>query len=72
MYTEKLSERPFQNSLKLFSGLKIKGDMKFSKFGQIIIETANYNWQITAENGVLQEKLNNHELLIRRAFQSCV
>ena len=40
MYTEKLSERPFKNCLKLFSGLKIKGDMKFLKLSQTIMETA--------------------------------
>ena len=41
MYTKKFLERPFQNCLKLFSSLKIKGDMKFSKHGQIIMETAD-------------------------------
>ena len=41
MYTEKFLGRPFQNCLKLFWSLKIKGDMKFSKHGQIIMETAD-------------------------------
>ena len=40
MYTEKFIEILFKDYLKLFCSLKIKGDMKFSQHGQIIVETA--------------------------------
>ena len=45
MYTEKFLGRPFQNCLKLFCSLQIKGDMKFSKHGQITADSSNYRWK---------------------------
>ena len=75
MNTKKLSENPFQNYLKLFSSLKIKEDMKFSKAGTknsykkwAKVTIFDKNGGFTADNGGRRRQNDEHWKALRKSF----